>query len=375
MQFIDLARQYSVIKTKIRVRVNNVLEHGQYISGPEVAEFEQKIADYVGVQHAISCANGTDALQLALIAEHIGPGDAVFTTPFTFFATAEAISIVGATPIFVDIDLDTYNLCPLALESAISKVAGRTDLRPKAVIPVDLFGLPANYPEILPIAEKFGLTVIADAAQGFGGQIGERRAGAFGKVATTSFFPAKPLGCYGDGGALFTNDDDLALVLKSLRIHGKGDDKYDNVRIGMNSRLDTLQAAILDEKLLIFPKEMIERQRVANRYRANLNDAVGLPYVPEGYISSWAQFTVRVRPEQREAIMAGMKSCGIPTVIYYPRPLHLQSAYLDLAYEKGSFPQAELASESVMSLPMHPYLTNEEVDRISDSLRKVLGTF
>ncbi|CAH9052839.1 UDP-2-acetamido-2-deoxy-3-oxo-D-glucuronate aminotransferase [Pseudoalteromonas holothuriae] len=354
MQFIDLAAQYQHLKIKIDKRIQTVLEHGQYIMGPEVQEFEQKLAEYVGVKHAITCANGTDALTLSLMALGIGKGDAVFCPTFTFFATAETVSFEGATPIFVDSNPDTFNICPDDLEKRIVDVLAEGSLQPKAIIAVDLFGLPANYPALEALAEKYNLKLIEDAAQGFGGHINGQKAGSFGDIATTSFFPAKPLGCYGDGGAIFTDCDEYAELIKSYRVHGKGKDKYDNVRIGMNSRLDTIQAAILLEKLAEFPVELENRNDAANRYTLQLKNTFKTPVVPDGYGSSWAQYTLQ--SDERVRAMADYKAQGIPTVIYYGRCMHEQTAFVDLGYQAGDFPIAEKLARSVFSLPMHGYL-------------------
>ncbi len=358
MEFIDLQTQYQHLKRRIDTRIQTVLDHGKYIMGPEVQELEAKLADYVGVKHAITCANGTDALQLALMALEIGPGDAVFCPTFTFFATAEAIAFVGATPVFVDSDEQTFNICPVDLEAKIKQTLADGKLALKAVIAVDLFGLPANYPVIEPICQYHKLKLIEDAAQGFGGAIHGRRAGSFGDLATTSFFPAKPLGCYGDGGALFTDDDDYAELLRSYRVHGKGSDKYDNIRIGMNSRLDTIQAAVLLEKLAEFPQELINRNKVAAVYAKELGEVYQLPQVPEGYLSSWAQYTLV--SEARDEIMAQCKEKGIPSVIYYATCMHQQTVFDYLGYYQGAFPVAERLSRQVFSLPMHSYVSEED---------------
>ena len=354
MQFIDLAAQYQHLKTKIDQRIQNVLNHGQYIMGPEVKELEQKLAEYVGVKHAITCANGTDALTLAMMVLGIKKGDAVFCPTFTFFATAEIIAYGGATPVFVDSDEDTFNICPKNLEQQIQKVIAAGKFYPKAIIAVDLFGLPANYPEIKKIAEKYDLKLVEDAAQGFGGEINGQRAGSFGDIATTSFFPAKPLGCYGDGGALFTNNEQYAELLRSYRVHGKGKDKYDNVRLGMNSRLDTIQAAILIEKLEAFPQELVNRNKAAIKYTTNLKNTYKTPVVPDGYLSSWAQYTLIA--ENREREMAKYRAKGVPTMIYYATCMHQQTAFKVLGYQEGDFPIAENLAKSVFSLPMHGYL-------------------
>lgn len=359
MQFIDLKAQYQHLKKKIDSRIQTVLDHGQYIMGPEVQELEDRLAEYVGVKHAITCANGTDALQLALMAMEIGPGDAVLCPTFTFFASAEAIAFVGATPIFVDSDEDTFNICQKDLEDRIKSTLEEGKITPKAIMAVDLFGLPANYPEIQKIADKYDLLLIEDAAQGFGGSINGQKAGSFGDIATTSFFPAKPLGCYGDGGAIFTNDDEFAELIKSYRIHGKGSDKYDNIRIGMNSRLDTIQAAILLEKLNVFPSELLARNEAASNYNRlldGLND-ITTPTVESGYQSSWAQYTVK--SENRDSHMSNLKQKGIPTVIYYSTCMHEQTAFKNNSFHKGSFPKAEKLSNSVFSLPMHGYINGE----------------
>ncbi|MEJ6533221.1 DegT/DnrJ/EryC1/StrS family aminotransferase [Pseudoalteromonas lipolytica] len=354
MQFIDLAAQYQHLKTKIDKRIQTVLDHGHYIMGPEVQELEDQLASYVGVKHAITCANGTDALTLAMMVLSIKEGDAVFCPTFTFFATAEVIAFEGATPVFVDSDEATFNICPVDLEKRIQATIAEGKLTPKAIIAVDLFGLPANYPEIQKIADKYNLQLVEDAAQGFGGSIDGKQAGSFGDIATTSFFPAKPLGCYGDGGAVFTNNDEYAELLKSYRVHGKGKDKYDNVRIGMNSRLDTIQAAILLEKLAEFPTELINRNKAALDYEAQLASKYKTPQVPAGYVSSWAQYTLIA--DNRDAEMASYKEQGIPTMVYYGTCMHEQSAFSALGYKEGDFPIAEKLAKSVFSLPMHGYL-------------------
>ena len=354
MQFIDLQAQYKHLKTKIDKRIQDVLEHGKYIMGPEVQELEQNLAQYVGVKHAISCANGTDALTLALMVLDVKEGDAVFCPTFTFFATAETIAFQGATPVFVDSNETTFNICPEHLEQQIEQVISEGKVKPKAIIAVDLFGLPADYPKLKAIAEKYQLKIIEDAAQGFGGEINGQRAGSFGDIATTSFFPAKPLGCYGDGGALFTDNDEYAELLKSYRVHGKGTDKYDNVRIGMNSRLDTIQAAVLLEKLAEFPTELEARNRAADKYNEELKGKYKTPQVPVGYVSSWAQYTLV--SDDRDAEMAKYKERGIPTVIYYGTCMHQQTAFKHLGHTDSDFPVASRLAKQVFSLPMHPYL-------------------
>ncbi|MBQ4849207.1 DegT/DnrJ/EryC1/StrS aminotransferase family protein [Pseudoalteromonas sp. MMG012] len=354
MHFIDLQAQYKRLKTRIDQRIQDVLTHGKYIMGPEVQELEKKLAEYVGVKHCITCANGTDALTLSMMVLDIKEGDAVFCPTFTFFATAETIAFQKATPIFVDSDIETFNICSEHLEKQIKKVIAEGKLVPKAIIAVDLFGLPANYPEIERIAQKYEIKLIEDAAQGFGGEIDGKRAGSFGDIATTSFFPAKPLGCYGDGGAVFTNNDEYAELLKSFRVHGKGQDKYDNVRIGMNSRLDTIQAAILLEKLAEFQTELKSRNASAAKYSAQLADTYKTPKVPEGYVSSWAQYTLV--SETRDEEMEKYKAQGIPTMIYYGTCMHQQTAFKYLGYSDSELPVASKLSKQVFSLPMHPYM-------------------
>jgi dTDP-4-amino-4,6-dideoxygalactose transaminase len=356
MHFIDLEAQYLHLKEKIDARIHKVLDHGQYIMGPEVQELEDQLAEYVGVKHAITCANGTDALTLAMMVLDIKEGDAVFCPTFTFFATAEVIAYEGATPVFVDSDEATFNICPIDLEKRIQKVIAEGKLVPKAIIAVDLFGLPANYPKIEKIAEKYNLKLVEDAAQGFGGEIDGKRAGSFGDIATTSFFPAKPLGCYGDGGAIFTDNDEYAELLRSYRVHGKGIDKYDNVRIGMNSRLDTIQAAILLEKLAVFPEELVNRNRAAFLYSSKLCNKHTVPIIPAGYTSSWAQYSLL--DADREKAMKEYKYKGIPTMIYYRICMHQQAVFSHMNHKEDSFPVAEVLSKNIFSLPMDGYMDN-----------------
>lgn len=359
IQFIDLAAQYQHLKTKIDARIKTVLDHGHYIMGPEVQELEGELAKYVGVKHAITCGNGTDALTLAMMVLDIKPGDAVFCPTFTFFATAEVIAFEGATPVFVDSDEATFNICPIDLEKRIQSTIAEGKLIPKAIIAVDLFGLPANYPEIQKIADKYNLKLVEDAAQGFGGSINGKRAGSFGDIATTSFFPAKPLGCYGDGGAIFTDNDEYAELLKSYRVHGKGKDKYDNVRIGVNSRLDTIQAAILLEKLAEFPAELMNRNKAATHYEQTLSGTHKTPKVPQGYVSSWAQYTLV--SVNRDAAMEKYKEQSIPTMIYYGTCMHQQTVFKELEYVDSDFPIASKLAKQVFSLPMHGYLVKKEL--------------
>jgi len=370
LNFIDLKTQQEKILPAIMESIQRVLAHGQYIMGPEVSELEERLADYVGVQHAISCSSGTDALLMSLMAFGVGPGDAVFTTPFTFIATAEAIQLLGATPVFVDINPQTFNLDPDALAAAVAAF-GRNprtaDLRPRGIIPVDLFGQPADYDRIAAIAEQHGLFVLEDAAQSFGATYKGRRAGALAEVAATSFFPAKPLGGYGDGGAIFTDNTELAEKLRSIRVHGQGTHRYENVRIGINGRLDTLQAAILLVKLDIFDQEVAARQLAAQRYSQVLQEVVEVPYVSPENTSVWAQYSVL--SDRRDALQAKLKTAGIPTAIYYPVPLHLQGAFAHLGYQAGAFPASEKAADRIFSLPMHPYLSKADQERIGDICR------
>jgi len=381
--FVDLARQQHRVLTKVEKSISNVLRHGQYIMGPEIKELEDKLADYVGVEHAICCASGTDALLLALMAYGVGPGDAIFTSPFTFISTAEVISLLGATPVFVDIDPRTFNIDPGCLESAIKACKennpGRyplpavppnsaTPLEPKGIMPVDLFGLPVDYDRVNPIAAEHGLFVIEDAAQSFGAECHGKRACSLGDIGCTSFYPAKPLGCYGDGGAVFTKDGDLAARMISMRVHGEGKDRYDNTRIGLNARMDTLQAALLLPKLEIFPEEIVSRNRVAARYTEQLSpcESLQIPRVPEGVQSAWAQYSLLA--DHREDVRSALRAKGIPTAVYYPKPLHLQTAYGGLGYKEGAFPESESASRRIFSLPMHPYLSDEQIRMIAHEL-------
>jgi dTDP-4-amino-4,6-dideoxygalactose transaminase len=361
MPFIDLETQQMRIKDALDAALIRVLAHGQYIMGPEVGELEARLCAFCDASHAIACASGTDALSLALMALDVRPGDAVLVPAFTFAATAEVVCLVGAVPVFVDVQADTFNLDPGSLERGID-AARRQGLRPAGIIPVDLFGQPADYDAIHEVAKAHGLWVIADAAQSFGATWRGRKVGTLARLTTTSFFPAKPLGCYGDGGAVFTDDPELAAVMRSLRVHGQGEDKYDNVRIGMNARLDTLQAAILLAKLEIFADEIEARQRAAARYDALLADLVTTPFLREEASSTWAQYTVR--SPDRDVLRKRLAAAGIPTAVYYPRPLHRQTAYRDFPVADGGCPVAERAATEVLSLPMHPYLdatTQEEI--------------
>ncbi len=365
MSFIDLKAQQQKIFPALMARIERVLEHGQYILGPEVKELEEKLAAYVGVKHAITCSSGTDALLIPLMAYGVGPGDAVFTTPFTFIATAEVIQLLGATPVFVDINPRTLNIDPAALAVALRDLAKNprtAHLKPKGIIPVDLFGQPADYDEINSLAKQQGLFVLEDAAQAFGATYKGRRTCSLADVAATSFFPAKPLGCYGDGGAIFTDDDNLAEIMLSIRVHGQGIDKYDNIRVGLNGRLDTLQAAILLAKLEIFDQEIMDRQKVAESYSQKLKDIVEVPYVAAACTSVWAQYSVL--SAKKSAIQRQLNEAGVPTAVYYPLPLHLQGAFAHLKYQVGDFPVSERTSQLIFSLPMHPYMSDAEQQRI-----------
>ena len=367
MQFIDLGAQRERLGGRISAAVEKVIAEGRYILGPEVTEFEKKMADYIGVKHVVACANGTDALLIPLMAYGIGPGDAVFCPSFTFAATGEVVALAGAEPVFIDVDPDTYNIVPAQLETAIAEVKKEGRLKARAIIPVDLFGLAADYAAIGEIAEREGLIVIEDAAQATGGTQGGVKCGAFGNVGSTSFYPAKPLGCYGDGGAMFTNDGDLAEILRSVAFHGKGASQYDNVRIGLNSRLDTIQAAILLEKLSILEEEMEMRQVVARRYGDGLGNLVKVPVIPEGNRSAWAQYAIET--PHRDAVRQALKENGIPTMVYYEKPLHQQKAYSRYKCASGGLPVSETLPDRILCLPMHPYLKRDDQERIVDVIR------
>lgn len=386
MQFIDLAAQQVRIRSEIESAIMTVLNHGNYIMGPEIKKLESLLADFTGIRHAIGCSSGTDALLMALMAYDIKQGDAVFMPPFTFISTAEVVSLLGATPVFVDIDPTTFNISPNELAKAIQaiknkdnsyplpRMAKETSLIPKAIITVDLFGLPADYDPIHDLAQIHGLLVIEDAAQSFGASYHGRKACSLCEIGCTSFFPAKPLGCYGDGGAIFTNNDGLAEKIRSIRVHGQGEDKYNNVRTGINGRLDTIQAAILIEKLKIFPEEIALRQQVADRYRQLLakSSDIQTPIVPDGLISVWAQYSILTKDSNhRQAIQKKLNASGIPSAIYYPKPLHLQKAYENLQYQFGDFPISEQIASRILSLPMHPYLKKEDQQKIADVILSI----
>jgi dTDP-4-amino-4,6-dideoxygalactose transaminase len=393
MQFIDLAAQQKRIRNKLESNISAILDHGKYIMGPEIKQLEERLAGYVGVKNAIGCASGTDALLMALMAYQVGPGDAIFTSPFTFIATAEVISLLGATPVFVDIDPRTFNIDPAKLDLAVKAVRQNDPeihpipqnssvlspqssvLQPKGIIAVDLFGLPADYGQIDAIAARDSLFVIEDAAQSFGAELYGKKACAFGHIAGTSFFPAKPLGCYGDGGMCFTDDDSLAEIMQSVRVHGKGHHKYDNIRIGVNGRLDTLQAGILLAKFDIFPEETALRRQVATRYTELLSHYLSpiTPYLPPDTKSAWAQYSILAKDSaQRTALQNKLKEAQIPTAIYYPKPLHLQSAFSYLNYKNGDFPVSEDCADRIFSLPMHPYLSEADQFKIVRSIETVI---
>lgn len=373
MQFRDLKQQYQVLKSEIDQSVLDVMQSGAFIMGQPVRDLEAQLAEYVGVKHCISCANGTDALTLALKVWGIGPGDAVFVPDFTFFSSAEVVSLEGATPVFVDVDESTFNVSPKELERTIVHTISDGKLEPKVIVAVDLFGQPASYPAIRRIADKYGLLILEDGAQGFGGEIMGRKACSFGDISTTSFFPAKPLGCYGDGGAVFTDNDDWARLADSYRVHGKGTFKYDNVRIGMNSRLDTVQAAILQVKLKAFADyELAAVNKAAARYTELLKDvpAIKTPVIPEGFYSSWAQYTIQLPDRQtRDRLQQTLKAQGIPTMVYYPTPMHAQSAFYDLGYPDEVCPVASRLGQTVLSLPMHPYLKDEDIQTVINAIK------
>ncbi len=376
MQFRDLKHQYQVLKPQIDQAVLDVMQSGAFIMGQPVKELEAQLAEYVGVRHCLTCANGTDALTLALKAWGIGLGDAVFVPDFTFFSSAEVVSLEGATPVFVDVDEETFNISTSDLERAIIQTLAEDKLSPKVIVTVDLFGLPANYPAIRQIADKYHLLILEDGAQGFGGNINGQRACSFGDISTTSFFPAKPLGCYGDGGAVFTDNDEWAALIQSYRVHGKGTFKYDNVRIGMNSRLDTVQAAILQVKLRAFRDyELADVNKVASRYTELLKDVPGIktPVIPTGFYSSWAQYTLRLdSKERRDTLQTRLKEQGIPSMVYYPTPMHLQTAFQHLASDNSHLTSATRLSETVLSLPMHPYLTDEDIQSVVEAVKSSL---
>jgi dTDP-4-amino-4,6-dideoxygalactose transaminase len=371
LAFIDLQAQRRRIADKLEAATKRVMEQGQFIMGPDVRELEAQLGEFCGAKNVLCCSNGTDALALVLMAKGIRPGDAIFVPSFTFASTGEVVAWLGAAAVFIDSEMDSFNICKESLKKGIAHAKAK-GLKARGIIAVDLFGLPADYDEINAIAKENDLWVMGDSAQGFAGEYKGRKTGTLADVSTTSFFPAKPLGAYGDGGAVFTDDDELYALLQSLRVHGKGTDKYDNVRIGMNARLDTMQAAILKEKLAIYADELDARDRVAARYTANLSDIVKTPIVPSEYRSVWAQYTLTLgEGVDRAAFMAHMKEAGVPTVVYYPRPLHQQTAYKRFmtAEENGGLPVCEALSQRVVSLPMHPYMTDAQIDYVSEQVK------
>ncbi len=370
MEFRDLKKQYSVLKKDIDEAILKVAADCNFILGNQVKALEEELADYVGVNHCISCANGTDALSIAMMAWGIGKGDAVFVPDFTFFSSGEIVSHCGATPVFVDVDENTFNISADSLENAVIKVKNEGILMPKAVVAVDLFGLPADFDAVRKVTDKYGLLVLEDGAQGFGGRIGDKMACSFGDISTTSFFPAKPLGCYGDGGALFTDNDGLAELIRSIRVHGKGTQKYDNVRIGLNSRLDTIQAAVLSIKLKALKAyELDDINKAAGKYTERLSGFVKTPVIPSGFYSSWAQYTLKLKSrEQRDCVQAALKERGIPTMVYYPKPMHRQLAFgIGETYDFDCSVTEKLC-DTVLSLPMHPYLTDDDIETVCENV-------
>lgn len=374
MEFRDLKRQYQYLKNDIDVRMREVIEQANFIQGRQVTELEGQLADYVGMKHCVSCANGTDALQLALMTWNIGEGDAVFVPDFTFFSSGEAVSAVNAVPVFVDIEPDTYNVDCDSLEILIQRIIQKGELSPKVIVAVDLFGQPADYGRLRQIAKKYHMYILEDAAQGFGGRIGEKKACSFGDISTTSFFPAKPLGCYGDGGAVFTDNDEWAELLRSFRLHGKSSSKYDNVRIGMNSRLDTLQAAVLLAKFPVFSERELDwMQRIAAEYTEQLKDTVKTPFIKEGFYSCWAQYTIQLpNKEVRDRLQAYLKEQGIPSAVYYQKPMHRQLAFAGNEYDDHDYPISNKLSETVLSLPFHPYMEEGEIVLITGRVKAFL---
>lgn len=368
MKFRDLQAQYQRYKKEIDSAIQEVLRDANFIGGKEVKELEERLAAYVGVKHCITCANGTEAMSLVLMAWGIQKGDAVFVPDFTFFSTGEVVSFCGATPVFVDVCPETFNIDPIKLEKGIAKTIAEGKLKPRVVVPVDLFGLPAAHEEINQIAKKYHLLVLEDGAQGFGGHINGKKACSFGDAATTSFFPSKPLGCFGDGGAIFTDDDDLATLLMSLKVHGKGKDKYDNVRIGLNSRLDTIQAAVLKVKLEAFMKhELDDVNLVAQYYQRRLSGFIETPVIPNGYYSSFAQYTIKLKDsEERDCLQAHLQQNGIPSIVYYVKPMHKQTAFDYLHFDEQDFSVTNELCDRILSLPMHPYLKDADVQLVSN---------
>lgn len=373
MEFRDLKKQYQLYKEEFDAEILGIISKGSFIGGSVVKELEEQLAEYVGVEYCISCANGTDALQLALMCLEIGPGDAVFVPDFTFFSTAETVALVGAVPILVDIEEDTFNISPISLEKAITNTLNEGKYKPKAIIPVDLFGQPADFGAIGKIADKYSLQIIEDGAQGFGGSIGKRKACGFGDISTTSFFPAKPLGCYGDGGAIFTDNRQWKEKLNSLKVHGKGDNKYDNVRVGLNSRLDAIQAAVLKVKLSKFDEELALVNHWADRYTELLKSYVKCPEIKPGFRSSWAQYTILFKNrEMRDYIQKELEKFNVPTMIYYAKGMHEQKALSSYLKKDDVYPVTEAVCGRCLSLPMHPYLTEQDISFVADKLYALL---
>lgn len=370
MQFRDLKSQYMHIKETVDANIQEVINDGNFIQGNQVKELEERLADYVGVKHCITCANGTDALQLALMAWGVGSGDAVFVPDFTFFSSGEVVSAVGATPIFVDVDSDTYNISVNSLIKMIEKVVNDGIYKPRVIVAVDLFGQPADYNELRKTADKYGMYILEDSAQGFGGMLGDKRDCSFGDISTTSFFPAKPLGCYGDGGAIFTDNSEWDELIRSYKVHGKGSSKYDNIRIGMNSRLDTLQAAVLLAKLPVFACEELENeQKIALKYTEKLKEYVKVPVIRDGFYSSWAQYTIQLKnSKMRDGLQKYLKDLGIPAMVYYQKPMHLQKAFDNSIYNDDDYPNTNRLCDTVLSLPFHPYMSDEDVELVAKSI-------
>lgn len=370
MQFRDLKSQYKHIKETVDANIQEVINDGNFIQGNQVKELEERLADYVGVKHCITCANGTDALQLALMAWGVGSGDAVFVPDFTFFSSGEVVSAVGATPIFVDVDSDTYNISINSLIKMIEKVVNDGIYKPRVIVAVDLFGQPADYNELRKTADKYGMYILEDSAQGFGGMLGDKRDCSFGDISTTSFFPAKPLGCYGDGGAVFTDNSEWDELIRSYKVHGKGSSKYDNIRIGMNSRLDTLQAAVLLAKIPVFACEELENeQKIALKYTEKLKEYVKVPVIRDGFYSSWAQYTIQLKnSKMRDGLQKYLKDLGIPAMVYYQKPMHLQKAFDNSIYNDDDYPNTNRLCDTVLSLPFHPYMSDEDVELVAKSI-------
>lgn len=374
MQFRDLKSQYMHIKETVDANIQEVINDGNFIQGNQVKELEERLADYVGVKHCITCANGTDALQLALMAWGVGSGDAVFVPDFTFFSSGEVVSAVGATPIFVDVDSDTYNISVNSLIKMIEKVVNDGIYKPRVIVAVDLFGQPADYNELRKTADKYGMYILEDSAQGFGGMLGDKRDCSFGDISTTSFFPAKPLGCYGDGGAVFTDNSEWAELIRSYKVHGKGSSKYDNIRIGMNSRLDTLQAAVLLAKLPVFAgEELKNEQKIALKYTEKLKEYVKVPVIRDGFYSSWAQYTIQLKnSKMRDGLQKYLKDLGVPAMVYYQKPMHLQKAFDNSIYNDDDYPNTNRLCDTVLSLPFHPYMRDEDVELVAKSIIEYL---